>query len=237
MESHYRSRRCERALDIDFASPVSLEPTHVYKKQNDCHCSLLDSDPVSNPYLRRGKIHLLISVPSTIALTMLRNGATNRLDSTADVSLTATMVVIWQAIELAYSIAAATIAALKRFTESLNTGFGHGELIRVHGQSQAYKMSDRSASTKDLRACKPSTNTTTNCTHGQELQVIVPAEPLRLQLRSNDIHDDIQVTSLPQPSGSGLSVDAQLEEHVIRQCSRYSVRYDEEPLVSDENRR
>jgi|SRR5690242_9370613 len=237
MESHYRSRRCERALDIGFASPVSLEPKHVYKKQDGCHRSLLDSDPVSNPYVRRSKIRLLINVPSTIALTILRNGATNRLDSTADVSLTAAMVVIWQAIELAYSIAAATIATLKRFTESLNTGFGHGELIRVHGQSHDYKMSDRSTSTKDSRASKPSTNTATNCTQGQELQVIVPEEPsLRLQLRPSDIHDEAQVTSPPQPCGSGLSVDTQSEQHAIRQYSRYSVRYDEEPLMSGKKR-
>ncbi|KAJ4983076.1 integral membrane protein [Stagonosporopsis vannaccii] len=168
----------------------------------------------------------------TIALTILRDGATNRLNSSADVSLTAAMVVIWQAIELAYSIAAATIAALKRFSESLNTGFGHGELIRVHGQSQNYKLSDRSTSTKDSNASKPSANIAADITQGQDLQV-AGTERLssQLQLRSDGIHNEAQVYSSSQHSGGGPSVDAQLEERVIRQYLRYSVHYDEEPLM------
>ncbi|XPS76431.1 hypothetical protein M3J07_008480 [Ascochyta lentis] len=82
----------------------------------------------------------------TIIFSVRRNKATNNLNHTSDGSLTAAMVVIWQTIEMSYSIAAATVAAFKRFTESLNTGFGHGEIIRVQGYSKGYKMSDRSAS-------------------------------------------------------------------------------------------
>ncbi|KAH6622426.1 hypothetical protein C7974DRAFT_222097 [Boeremia exigua] len=106
----------------------------------------------------------------TIVFTILRNGATKDLSSTADVSLTAAMVVIWQAIQMTYSIAAATIAALKRFTESLNTGFGHGKLISVHGNTQSYDLSDRSASIKNSRAAQPLSGMGKSHTHHEEIQ-------------------------------------------------------------------
>ncbi|KAF2999363.1 hypothetical protein E8E13_006095 [Curvularia kusanoi] len=75
----------------------------------------------------------------TIVSTLLRNNATNSLTSTTNTSLTASMVSIWQTIEI------------------LNTGFGHGELIRVHGNtSQNYKLSDHNESSKGSKATNPS---------------------------------------------------------------------------------
>lgn len=86
---------------------------------------------------------------------------THDLTKTSDVFLDGALVLIWQAVELSYSLAAVTIAALKSFTETLNTGFGHGELVRVHGNSEAYKMSDMSANSRTAKS-KSLTSTITS---------------------------------------------------------------------------
>lgn len=135
------------------------------------------------------------------------------------------MVVIWQAIELSYSIAAATIAALKRFTESLNTGFGHGELMRVHGQSQGYKMSARSTSVKGSTVSKPSISV--EPVGGQE-------EFRQLKLRPENVRNQVTVSSVPEREGlgEGAGKGRCKGDDGIRHDVRYSIHYDEEPLVS-----
>ena len=136
---------------------------------------------------------------------------------------------------MAYSIAAATIVALKRFTESLNTGFGHGELIRVHGQSQSYKLSDRSASTKDSRTSKPSVSVDRRL-HKPEPLIASRGDddfqPLNSG-RENRNHK-VSVSSLSKHAGAGESAgqNARPNDNVIRHDVRYSVHYDEEPLVT-----
>ncbi|KAF2630416.1 hypothetical protein BU25DRAFT_484485 [Macroventuria anomochaeta] len=177
----------------------------------------------------------------TLVFTILRDNATKNLGSTADISLTAAMVVVWQAIEMSYSIAAATIAALRRFTESLNTGFGHGELIRVHGHSQGYKMSDRSASLKGSTASKPSTivEPIPNRMSRQEFRTI-PREGgdfQLLKLRPETLQNKVTVSSLPKRSGVKERPDqnVRLEDNSIRHDIRYSVHYDEDPLVSGQH--
>lgn len=175
--------------------------------------------------------------------TFLRNNATNSLSSPADVSLTAAMVVIWQTIEMSYSIAAVTIAALKRFTESLNTGFGHGELIRVHGHSQSYKLSARSASLKDSKGSKPSISSEPipNLTVRQDVEIVTGngdnTQPLRL--RPENLHNEVTVSSLPKGSSSeGRSMqNVRPGDNSIRHDVRYSVHYDELHCVSGENGR
>lgn len=147
------------------------------------------------------------------------------------------MVVIWQAIQMAYSIAAATIAALKRFTESLNTGFGHGELIRVHGRSQDYKLSDRSASSKDSRTCKPSTGgqSPSNRRKPQTPQT-TPQEEFdvqQLSFGSKNLNHEAMVSSSQKSSGSGKKAPKanRLNDNIIMHDVQYSIHYDEEPLV------
>lgn len=135
------------------------------------------------------------------------------------------MVLIWQAIEMSYSVAAATIAALKRWTESLNTGFGHGELVRVHGSSQTYKLSDRSGSSKSSKASKPQTRGSP----GQTLQkehVQSPGYQLQeLDLQPRHLFDEIEVspsTSYSRPI-VGAAQEVRLDDMSIRQDFRYSV--------------
>ena len=146
------------------------------------------------------------------------------------------MVVIWQAIEMTYSIAAANIAALKRFTESLNTGFGHGELIRVHGHSQGYKMSDRSASLKGSKASKPSINVEPIHTNGQDLRVVPKSanDLQQLKLRPENLHNEVTVSSVPKRAGveETAAQNMRLEDNSIRHDVQYSIHYDENPLVS-----
>jgi hypothetical protein len=146
------------------------------------------------------------------------------------------MVVVWQAIEMSYSIAAATIAALKRFTESLNTGFGHGELMRVHGHSQAYKTSDRSASLKRSSISKPSITVEPipGQTHERDVRDATPEGSglQQLKLRPKDGQNETVVSSLPKSSGAGDKLVGQLgsgnNENIILQDLRYSVHYDED---------
>lgn len=144
------------------------------------------------------------------------------------------MVVIWQAIEMAYSIAAATIAALKRFTESLNTGFGHGELIRVHGHSQNYKLSDRSASSGDS---KPSVAKHVQpiqqgpLTLSNTAQQDYNLQQLNLK-RENPVHE-AGVSTPQKSSGSGKKAlkNKRSTDKSIMHDVQYSIHYDEEPLV------
>ncbi|KAJ8107513.1 hypothetical protein OPT61_g8811 [Boeremia exigua] len=174
----------------------------------------------------------------TIAFSILRNDTTNRLRSTPDTSLSAAMILIWQAIELTYSIAAATIAALKQFTESLNTGFGHGELIRVHGQSQSYKLSDRSTSTKNSKASKPASSVNADeASHARKDEVSVPrvdVDSSQMILRSDNGQNEVTVSS--QSEGSlgwqSLGRSDRSEENSIWHDVQYLVHYDEEPLAT-----
>jgi hypothetical protein len=143
------------------------------------------------------------------------------------------MVLVWQAIEMSYSVAAATIAALKRWTESLNTGFGHGELIRVHGNSQNYKLSDRSGSSKSSKASKPHTRMSPGQTLQQERVQSPDYQLQELDLRPRHLFDEIEVQSSANYSRPivGAAQEVRLDDMSIRQDFRYSVHYDEEPLV------
>ncbi|KAL6706678.1 hypothetical protein ACN47E_005220 [Coniothyrium glycines] len=177
----------------------------------------------------------------TLIFTVLRHRATHRLTFTANVSRTVAIVIIWQAVELSYALAAVTIAALKRFTESLNTGFGHGELMRVHGPS--YKMSDRSKS-----------STTTNMSQSRssfaaepnmEISVIatvVPeqgrrssetADPGSMKLRPERLRNTTEIFSPPKVSAKDRrSLDSTGSENgIIRHHIQYSVHYDENPIA------
>ncbi|KZM19419.1 hypothetical protein ST47_g9361 [Ascochyta rabiei] len=161
----------------------------------------------------------------TLVFTILRDNATNNLSYTSDVSLTAAMVVVWQTIELSYSIAAATVAALKRFTESLNTGFGHGELIRVRKYSEGYKMSDRSASLKGSGVSKPSIKAEQIPNHANEHNFQgVPLESKelqRLKLRPEGLHNKVTISTLPRHSDSGKRPN--------------DIHYDEDPLMPEQH--
>jgi hypothetical protein len=147
------------------------------------------------------------------------------------------MVIVWQAIEMSYSITAATIAVLKRFTESLNTGFGHGELIRVHANSQTYNMSDRTASLKQSKTSKPSISVEPipNHTNRQDLPTAIQegSNSQQLKLRPETLQHETTV-SAPQRSPSmedGTTESAGMEDNIIRHDVQYSVHYEEEPLV------
>lgn len=174
--------------------------------------------------------------------TILRNGTTNDLEANVDVSLTAAMVVVWQSVEMSYSIAAATIAALKRFTESLNTGFGHGELIRVHGQSQIYKLSDRSASLKGSES-KPTSSVEPLPDLAIQWDAKDTTETLTqssaLKLRPEIFVNEVIVSSLSQsPSSNQSAAHARRpKDNDIRQDVRYSVHYDDQPLISSHKQR
>jgi hypothetical protein len=172
--------------------------------------------------------------------TILRNETTNDLTSNVDVTLTAALVVIWQSAEMSYSIAAATIAALKRFTESLNTGFGHGELIRVHGQSQNYKLSDRSVSLIGSKS-KPTSNveSLTDSTLHEDAKHTTESlkqEPF-LKLRPENFQNEVTVSSLSQSPSSNQSAahSRRPKDNDIRQIVRYSVHYHEQPLEVSHN--
>lgn len=185
---------------------------------------------------------MLIRSVSTVVFTILRNNATNRLSSTSDASITAAMVVVWQSVEMSYSIAAATIAALKRFTESLNTGFGHGELMRVHGHSQAYKMSDRSTSLKHSGTSKPSVNIgpLSDRPDKQSFQSasLEGSNFQQLKLRPEKLQNETTVSSLPKSSDMGVEAtdSAGSAGNIIRHDLRYSVHYDDDPLVPTSHR-
>jgi hypothetical protein len=162
----------------------------------------------------------------------------HKLTTASDVPLTAAIVVIWQAVELSYSLAAATIAALKRFTESLNTGFGHGELMRVHGSSQGHKLSGRSATsgnTKDSRKKAPRSNAhdvsidTVSSQASSQAESSFDHHVTRMKLRPEVLRNTAVVSS---PSKSSAPRNKQTdalgsENNTIRQEVRYSIHYEE----------
>jgi hypothetical protein len=166
------------------------------------------------------------------------------------------MILIYQTVELSYSLAAVTIAALKSFTETLNTGFGHGELVRVHGTSQAYKMSDRSATiggngrsrlsgkSRDLSVTVGSIDIDS----GEPTALPVLPERERdvdrrkrassgepgLMLRPGNLRNTACIScGLDGRKGGGDGSESSSEDrdNFIRQEIQYSVRYDEAPLV------
>lgn len=167
----------------------------------------------------------------------------HKLKMASDVPSTAAIVVIWQAVELSYSLAAVTIAALKRFTESLSTGFGHGELMRVHGSSQGYNLSGRSATsrnTKNSRMRMPrltpyetSTDTVSSRTSSQ-------AEPsfghhvARMKLRPEVLRNTAVISSLSKSSAShtGQRDALSTKNNIIRQEVQYSVHYEQNSMRS-----
>ncbi|CAG5176011.1 uncharacterized protein ALTATR162_LOCUS10468 [Alternaria atra] len=175
----------------------------------------------------------------TLVFSALRQREMHKLTTASNVPLTAAIVVIWQAVELSYSLAAATIAALKRFTESLNTGFGHGELMRVHGSSQGYKLSGRSATsrnTKGSRKKAPRSNTHEVSIDIVSSQASSQAESsfdhhvTRMKLRPEVLRNTAIVSS---PSKSSAPRNKQTdalgsENNTIRQEVRYSIHYEED---------
>ncbi|CAN9405486.1 unnamed protein product [Alternaria alternata] len=169
----------------------------------------------------------------TLVFSALRQREILRLAASSDIPLAAAMVVIWQAIELSFSLAAATIAALKRFTESLSTGFGHGELMRVHGSSQGYKLSARSATSRNTRESRnklPRSNA-----HDISIDTVSSQEEssleqhvTRMKLRPEALQNTAVVSSpsknLALPSRKRNMSGS--ENNIIRQEVQCSVHYD-----------
>ncbi|KAH9872990.1 hypothetical protein J1614_005386 [Plenodomus biglobosus] len=160
----------------------------------------------------------------------------HRLTTTNDVSLSAAIVVVWQAVQLSYSLAAATIAALKRFTESMNTGFGHGELIRVHGTSEGYQMSDQSGSRKRSKSSKSSSNrpnyhdiTVDSMESESELppprKGSIAAQQKTMRLRPERLRNTATVSSPAEDAITELPKTRSSQDNIIRQEVQYSVQY------------
>lgn len=73
-----------------------------------------------------------IRIP-VLALTLARNHYVQKLLNDSDTGLVARIAIIWQEVELAYSIAAATLMCLKSFVKDFNTSFGlGGEMVRTY---------------------------------------------------------------------------------------------------------
>ncbi|KAL8730894.1 MAG: hypothetical protein Q9181_004510 [Wetmoreana brouardii] len=71
-----------------------------------------------------------------LAFTLARNHYTHELMVDSDTGLVSKIVVIWQEVELTYSIAAATLMCLKALISDFNTSFGlGGEMVRTHAAS------------------------------------------------------------------------------------------------------
>ncbi|KAF2686928.1 hypothetical protein K458DRAFT_335021 [Lentithecium fluviatile CBS 122367] len=173
----------------------------------------------------------------TIAFTVIRDTTTHRLTSTSDALLTSALIVVWQAIELSYSLAAVTIAALKSFAEKLNTGFGHGELVRVHGTSQSYKLSTLSANSNTVHS-KGIDTAITSMDNEESVSSKVRAPERSLKLRPEFLRNSATITShgARVVSSQGNTKQAREDvgessedEHVILHERHYSVRYDEAP--------
>ncbi|KAF2854151.1 hypothetical protein T440DRAFT_269565 [Plenodomus tracheiphilus IPT5] len=195
---------------------------------------------------RRNRVYVIaafwLRLP-TLIFSIVRFKATNELRTTRDVSLTAAIVVVWQAVQLSYSLAAATIAALKRFTESMNTGFGHGELIRVHGTSERYQMSDQSGSRKRSKSSKSSSNrpnyrdvTVDSMENETELPPprkgsVAAARPKTMQLRPEKLRNTATVSSPAKDVIMELPNSEASQDNTIRQEVQYSVQYSDAPCV------
>lgn len=155
--------------------------------------------------------------------------------------------VIWQAVELSYSLAAATLAALKRFTESLNTGFGHGELMRVHAPSQGYKLSGRGvapgkAKTSRKQASRPdepeiSMDTMSSDTTALPLSRFDP-RIAQMKLRPEALQNTAIVSSAPQNLvlHDERVDDASLKNNIIRQEVQYSVHYEQDTTIDQDDK-
>ncbi|KAI8941009.1 hypothetical protein NX059_002256 [Plenodomus lindquistii] len=176
----------------------------------------------------------------TLAFSIARYKATEQLIATNDVSLTAAIVVVWQAVQLSYSLAAATIAALKRFTESMNTGFGHGELIRVHGTSERYQMSTQSGSRKRSKSSKsssdrPNYHDVTVDSMESEAELPPPrkgsiaAQQKTMRLRPEKLRNTATVSSPARDVIMELPYSEGSQDTAIRQEVQYSVQYSDAP--------
>lgn len=166
---------------------------------------------------------------STLAFTLLRDAATRKLSSTPDALFAAAMVLIWQSVELSFSLAAVTVAALKSFTETLNTGFGHGELVRVHGGLQNFQLSDLSGKTKTGRF--KSANTTKASV---DVEASDPAYGLKL--RPEFLRNSATITSSGNEIGKGRGRGGKFirsgewdseDERIILHEVQYTVQYDQ----------
>ncbi|KAI4244624.1 MAG: hypothetical protein LQ352_006750 [Teloschistes flavicans] len=81
-----------------------------------------------------------------LAFTLARNHYVHLLMVGSDTGLISKTVIIWQEVELTYSIAAATLMCLKPLVKDFNTSFGlGGEMVRTHAAS-GYILSNRDAS-------------------------------------------------------------------------------------------
>ncbi|KAI4102266.1 MAG: hypothetical protein L6R37_004516 [Teloschistes peruensis] len=71
-----------------------------------------------------------------LAFTLARNHYVHLLTVGSDAGLISKTVIIWQEVELTYSIAAATLMCLKPLVKDFNTSFGlGGEMVRTHAAS------------------------------------------------------------------------------------------------------
>ncbi|KAL9604453.1 MAG: hypothetical protein Q9179_001842 [Wetmoreana sp. 5 TL-2023] len=81
-----------------------------------------------------------------VAFTLARNHYVHELMVDSDTGLISKIVVIWQEVELTYSIAAATLMCLKALVSDFNTSFGlGGETVRTHAAS-GYILSNENGS-------------------------------------------------------------------------------------------
>lgn len=173
----------------------------------------------------------------TLIFSIIRYKATHNLTTSSNISPNAALVLIWQAVQLSYSVAAATLAALKRFTESMNTGFGHGELIRVHGTSESYPLSDQSESRKRSKSSKASSShrppyhdiTVDSMETEAELppprKGSIAAHHRTMRLRPEKLHNTATVSSPAADAILELSDAGLTNDNSIRQEVHYSVHY------------
>ncbi|KAL8688436.1 MAG: hypothetical protein Q9218_005655 [Villophora microphyllina] len=81
-----------------------------------------------------------------LAFTLVRNHYVHQLMVDSNPGLLSKTVIIWQEVELTYSIAAATLMCLKPLVKDFNTSFGlGGEMVRTHAAS-GYILSNGDAS-------------------------------------------------------------------------------------------
>ncbi|KAI4951199.1 hypothetical protein J4E91_003905 [Alternaria rosae] len=183
----------------------------------------------------------------TLVFSTLRQNEIHQLTTTSDVSRTAATVVIWQAVELSYSLAAATLAALKRFAESLDTGFGHGELMRVHAPSQGHESSDRNTTSRRTKASSNKASQSDEPEISMDtMSTDTPALPpsrfesrvAQMKLRPEAFRNTAVISSpskdiLPQDIRSD---DTSSRNNNIRQDVRYSVHYEQGTTPSKDGR-
>lgn len=180
-----------------------------------------------------------------IALTIVRELSTNRLaDKDSDPSYGGAMVVIWMEIQLAYSLAANTLSALKAFTESFNSGFGQGF---TRGKGSQYDMSDMSkasyqSSRTEKRMGKPPSGSSTTAKKLQDGVQEVGAQD-RGQKRHEVVklrpdHDGENTTRVSAEPGKfwradnrSSSSDRSGDEMVIVRETELSIHHDHAPML------